>query len=303
MEIQQQEKESLAAYIHWFKTDTKRCNFTNDGTTIIIFIKGLKNADSLATCIYEKGLQTLTGAISEVERLNAVQKLTAMIIPPSMVNMMSHEEDHCFQCQEQGDIAWNCPNIRCFEHDEYVMDCPHRIPSSGTPANHHQPKPHRSHHTRSSSRHNCEDKARQSQSRSQSNFCRQGSLSHHDSYRGHSRSQNWDTRCHRSSSQCSHSTYRGYSHWSNCDTPHWLHHRSSTQRSSSTYHSRDCSRSCSWPSYKSSSDTHTDQTHIPADHKANHTSRRTWGWKSKIHTWTITTLMNIPVTQERNPIS
>ena len=29
MEIQQKEKESLAAYIHHFKGEAKRCNFTN----------------------------------------------------------------------------------------------------------------------------------------------------------------------------------------------------------------------------------------------------------------------------------
>ena len=48
--------------------------------------------------------------------------------------MMSNDEDHCFQCQEQGYIARNYPNIRCFKCDEYghiVMDCPHRIPPSG----------------------------------------------------------------------------------------------------------------------------------------------------------------------------
>ena len=30
MDIQQQEKESLAAYVHWFKMEAKCCNFTND---------------------------------------------------------------------------------------------------------------------------------------------------------------------------------------------------------------------------------------------------------------------------------
>ena len=88
-------------YIHQSKTEAKKCNFTNNATTIKIFIKGLKNAHSLATHIYEKGPQTLTDAISEVEKLNAVQQLTAMIIPPSTVKMMSNEEDCCFQCQEQ----------------------------------------------------------------------------------------------------------------------------------------------------------------------------------------------------------
>ena len=49
MEIQQKEKESLTAYIHQFKTEAKRCNFTNNAATIRIFVKGLKNAHSLAT--------------------------------------------------------------------------------------------------------------------------------------------------------------------------------------------------------------------------------------------------------------
>ena len=65
MEIQQQEKESLAAYVHQFKTKAKRCNFVNGAATIRIFMKGLKNGHSLATCIYEKGPQTMNDAISE----------------------------------------------------------------------------------------------------------------------------------------------------------------------------------------------------------------------------------------------
>ena len=161
MEIQQQEKESLAAYVHGFKTEAKWCNFTNDVAIIRIFIKGLKNTYSLPTGIYEKGPQMLSKAISEVEKLNTVQQLTATITPPSMVNMMSNNEDQCFQCQEQGHIAGHCPNIRCFECDEYghiVMDCPHRIPPLGIPAKHHQSKPHKSHHARSSSRHCPEDR-------------------------------------------------------------------------------------------------------------------------------------------------
>ena len=105
MDIKQWEKESLAAYAQRFKMEAKRCNFTNDAATIRIFIKGLKKALSLATHIYEKGSQMFTDAISEVEKLNATQQFTATIIPPSMVNIVSHKEDHCFQCQEQGHIA------------------------------------------------------------------------------------------------------------------------------------------------------------------------------------------------------
>ena len=134
MEIQQKEKEPFATYIHHFKREAKRCNFTNNTVTIRIFVKGLKNAHSLDTCIYKKGPQTLVDAISEVERLQAAESLTATLISSSTVNVMSHEEDHWFQCQESGQIACHCPNVWCFGCAEYghiVMDCPHRIPPSG----------------------------------------------------------------------------------------------------------------------------------------------------------------------------
>ena len=71
MEIQQKEKESLAAYIHQFKRETKRCNFNNNAAKIQIFIKGLRNAHTLATQLYEKGPQSLIDAIREVEKLQA----------------------------------------------------------------------------------------------------------------------------------------------------------------------------------------------------------------------------------------
>ena len=42
MDIQHQENESIAVYIHQFKMEGRRCNFTNNVATIRIFIKGLK---------------------------------------------------------------------------------------------------------------------------------------------------------------------------------------------------------------------------------------------------------------------
>ena len=63
MDIQQKEKESLAAYIHHFKPEANRCKFDNHATTIRIFIKRLKNAHTLATKVYEKGPQSLADAI------------------------------------------------------------------------------------------------------------------------------------------------------------------------------------------------------------------------------------------------
>ena len=105
MDIQQWEKESLASYVHQFRTEAKSCNFMNDTATTRIFIKGLKNTQSIATRITEKDPQTLMDAITEVKRLSAVQLLITTIIPSSMVNMMSSEKDRCFQCQELGHIT------------------------------------------------------------------------------------------------------------------------------------------------------------------------------------------------------
>ena len=86
-----QQKESLAAYIHRFKREAKRCNFTNNVATIRIFIKSLKNTHTLAYQVYEKGPQNLTDTISEVEKLQAVQQLTATLLPFSTFNVMSNQ--------------------------------------------------------------------------------------------------------------------------------------------------------------------------------------------------------------------
>ena len=248
MRIQQKEKESFAAYIHCFKAEAKRCNFTNNAATIRIFVKGLKNAHTLASQIYEKGPQTLADTISKVEKLQATQQLTATFIPSSTVNVMSHDEDHCFQCQESGHIAHHCANVWCFKCDEYshiVMDCPHRIPPSGTPAHHHRPKSCNSHHSRSTSCHHHKDRYRCNRSRSQSYPHRYCSKSCHNSYRGCSRSHHRDNRWHHRSSSClPHSST--YTHCSHHDIPHC---RSSAHRRSSAY-SRDCSRSNSQSAYK-----------------------------------------------------
>ena len=84
---------------------------------IWIFIKGIRNANTLATRVYEKGPQTLADAIREVEKLQAAQQLTATLLTSSTVNVMLSEDDKCFQCQESGHMAHHCPNIRCFNCD------------------------------------------------------------------------------------------------------------------------------------------------------------------------------------------
>ena len=107
MDIHQ--KESLAVYIHHFKREASRCKFDNDATTIRIFIKGFKNAHTLATKVYEKGPQSLADAIREVEKLQAARQLTSTLLPPSSVNIMSSDDNKCFQCQETGHMAHYCP--------------------------------------------------------------------------------------------------------------------------------------------------------------------------------------------------
>ena len=76
-----------------------------DATSLMMLQPSEFSSKDSRMLIYEKGPQTLTVAITEVEKLNAEQQLTAMIIPPSTINMMSLEKDYCFQCQEQGHIA------------------------------------------------------------------------------------------------------------------------------------------------------------------------------------------------------
>ena len=155
MDIQQKDKESLAAYIHRFKREAKRCNFTNNAATVRIFVKGLKNAHLLAAHVYEKGPQTVADAITKVEKLLAAQRLTATLLPSSTVNVMPNKEDQCFQCQELGHIAYHCPHIHYFECNEYghiVADCPDWIPPSAMPACHKRQHSNTRHHPRSTSR-------------------------------------------------------------------------------------------------------------------------------------------------------
>ena len=133
MDIQQSDKEFLAAYVHQFKWEASRCKFDNDTATIRIFLKGLKNAHTLATKIYEKGPQSLEDTIKEVVTLQAAQQITSTLLPSLLVNTMSSENDKCFQCQETGHMAHYCPHIRCIDCNNYghiTVDCPDKIPPS-----------------------------------------------------------------------------------------------------------------------------------------------------------------------------
>ena len=239
MDIQQTDKESLATYVHRFEWDTNRCKFNDDAATIRIFLKGLKNTHTIATKVYKKGLQTLTDTIKEVEKLQAAQQITSTLLPASLVNTMSSDNDKCFQCQETGHMACYCPHIRCFDYDKYrhvATDCPDKIPPSGTPAC------NRDHTTsrqdRSSSRHHSHNRHSHCDYGDRHIFSHSRSCSHNPQYRSNS--------CHDSCRSCSRSFHRPSHHSSSChrnsssycychDTPH---HRSSSCRNFSQDDSR-----------------------------------------------------------------
>ena len=224
MDIQQTNKESLAAYVHIFKWEASRYKFNNDAAIIRIFLKGLKSAHTIATKVYEKGPQTLADTIKEVERLQAAQQITSTLLPTSLVNTMSSDNNKCYQCQETGHMAHYCPYIRCFDCDKYghvTVDCLDTIPPSGTPAccrsnttsrcdrsssRHHS-------HTRCSC-HDYKDRHRFSHSQSHSHNHVYRSSSHHDSHQSCSRSFQRPS-CHNYSCHRSSSSYC-YCH----DTPH-----------------------------------------------------------------------------------
>ena len=54
MEIQQKENKTLAAYIHHFRMEAKRCEFNNDTAAIHILIKGLREVHSVAEKVYKR---------------------------------------------------------------------------------------------------------------------------------------------------------------------------------------------------------------------------------------------------------
>ena len=128
------------------------------------------------------------------------------------------------------------------------MDCLHKIPPSGTPAQHH--KAHRNCHARLSSKHGQEDRERRDRSRSQSTYSRHHSSSHRDLHRGHSRSQQEMGTAAIEAAQDYPIQYTEASCRTCHDAPHQPYCRSSTHCSSSSYCCQDCNRSFSHPSYR-----------------------------------------------------
>ena len=239
MDIQQADKELLATYVHRFKREASRCKFNSDTTTIRIFLKGLKNAHTIVTKVYKKGPQTLLEAIKEVEKLQAAQQITSTLLPTTSVNTMCSNNDRYFQCQEIGYMACYCPHIHCYDCDNYghvAMDCPDKIPPSGTPACHRTDTNDRS--RRPSSRHHSHTRCSFHDGRDITRFsCSQSypcnhsyrSSSHQDPCRGSSRS------FHRSSHHSFSHDRSSSSYCHHCNTPH---HRPSSHRNTSQDDSR-----------------------------------------------------------------
>ena len=266
MDIQQADKESLATYVHRFKQEANRYKFDNDATTVWIFLKGLKNAHTIATKVYEKGTQTLSEAIREVEKLQAAQQITSSLLPMLSVNTMSSDNDSSFQCQEVSHMACYCPHIRCYDCDNYghvAMDCPDKIPPSGTPACPRTGTNNRS--RRYSSRHNSHTSRSHQEHRNRSGFSCSRSQPRNHSYRSnscHDPCRSWSRSFHRSSRHhfsCDRSSSSLCCHH---DTPHCRHssnknasqddsrsrHRSGKHHYKLTRESSSSSHTASWKS-------------------------------------------------------
>ena len=232
MDIQQKESESLAAYIHHFKREASGSKFDNDAAMISIFIKG--NVHTLATRVYEKGPQGLVDAIKKVEKLQAEKQLTATLLPSSSINVMSGDDDKCFQCQELGHMTCHCPCIKCFDCDEYghiAADCPDKIPPSGTPARQRNTNSSTRHCDRSTSHHDQWDRHTHHDHLDRCTFNRWRSHFHSHRYRSHSQSNSWrsHSRSYYRPTHCSTSCHKNLSTYRHqWDTPH---RRSSSHRS------------------------------------------------------------------------
>ena len=97
------------------QNSSKAMCFGNDTVAIHFFVKGLRDAPTIVSKIYEKDPQTLTEVIRLVEKLSAAHKLTA-ILTPSTVRMMSGD-DKCFVCGWTGHFAQHCPDAQCYGCD------------------------------------------------------------------------------------------------------------------------------------------------------------------------------------------
>ena len=156
MEIQQKDSETLTAYIHRFKKESKHCDFDSHPAKIRIFLKGLINSSRIAPGVYEKGPTTIEDAIGIVEKISSAQRIAASFSQNHQISMMKrgpnnhHTPNHhhtinqdCSNCGQLGHPWFTCPHIicdGCNQHGHIYRHCWDRIPPSGTaspPENHH----------------------------------------------------------------------------------------------------------------------------------------------------------------------
>ena len=130
MEIQQRGNKTLAAYVHQFKMEAKRCDFNSDTAAICIFVKGLLDAHNITAKIHEKDPKTLSEVIKLVEKFNMTQQVTTLLTSPT-VNMILND-DSCFVCGKIGHIGCHCPDEQCYNFEDFAQECPDKIPPSGT---------------------------------------------------------------------------------------------------------------------------------------------------------------------------
>ena len=109
MEIQQEDSETLTAYIHRFKKEAKHCNFNSHPAKIRIFLKGLINSSRIAPSVYEKGPTTIEGTIGIVEKISSAQRIAASFSQNHQISMMKRgPNDHhtpnqdCSNCGQLG---------------------------------------------------------------------------------------------------------------------------------------------------------------------------------------------------------
>ena len=132
MEIQQEDSETLTAYIHRFKKEAKHCDFNLHPAQIRIFLKGLINSSKIAPGVYEKGPNTIEDAISIAPSFSQNHQISMMKRGSTDHHTPSQD---CSNCGQLGHPWFTCPCIVCHECNQYghiLRHCWDRIPPSGT---------------------------------------------------------------------------------------------------------------------------------------------------------------------------
>ena len=94
MEIQQRDNETLAAYVHCFKTEDKRCDYNSYTTLICIFVKVLW----MYTTMWWRSMKRTSRPnwqLSNQWRSSTQHKQVTAIMTPLTVNMVSNDDRCC----------------------------------------------------------------------------------------------------------------------------------------------------------------------------------------------------------------